>query len=79
MNLHVIYAHFLVDYYRTLYPLGRDVFLLNSLGNQIVFQVHVSYRLFCTCRFLYIQGDSGDRVNILGGGKIGHCEKESFI
>ena len=55
------------------------MFLLNSLGNQIVFQAHVSYRLFCTCRFLYIQGDSGDRVNILGGGKIGHCEKESFI
>jgi len=59
MNMHVIYAHFLVDYCRTLYPLGRDVFLLYSLGSQIVFQVHVSYRLFCTCRFLYIQGVSG--------------------
>jgi len=30
----------------------------------------------CMCLFLYIQGDSGDRVNILGGGKIGHCEKK---
>lgn len=31
MNLHVIYAHCLVDCYRTLYPLGRDVFLLYTL------------------------------------------------
>ena len=73
MNLHVIYAHFLVDCYRTLYPLGRDVFLLYSLGSQIVFQVQVSYRLFCTFRFLYIQGDPGERLSILGGGKIGYC------
>jgi hypothetical protein len=71
-----MYAHFLVDCYRTLYLLGRDVFLLYSLGSQIVFQVQVSYRLFCAFRFLYIQGDSGERVNILGGGKIGHCEKK---
>jgi len=73
MNPHVIYAHILVDCYRTLYSLGRDVFLLCTLCSQIVCQVQVSYRLFCMCRFLYIQGDS------LGGGKIGHCEKKSYI
>jgi len=61
MNLHVIYAHCLVDCYRTLYPLGRDVFLLYTLGNQIAFQVQVSYLLFCTFRFMYIQGDTGDK------------------
>jgi hypothetical protein len=76
MNLHHIYAHLLVDCYRTLYPLSRDVFLLYTLGNQIVSQVQVSYRLFCTFRFLYVQGDLWERVNILGGDKIGHCEKK---
>ena len=50
--------------------------LLYSLRSQIVFQVQVSYWMFCTFRFLYIQGDSGERVNILGGGKIGHSENK---
>jgi hypothetical protein len=26
-----------------------------------------------------IQGDSGEKVNILGGDSIGHCEKKKFI
>jgi hypothetical protein len=26
-----------------------------------------------------IQGDSGGKVNILGGDSISHCEKRSFI
>ena len=25
--------------------------------------------------YIYIQGDAGRRVNILGGNSIGHCEK----
>jgi hypothetical protein len=26
-----------------------------------------------------VQGDSGEKVNILGCDSIGHCEKEKFI
>ena len=26
-----------------------------------------------------IQGDSGGKVNILGGNNIGHCEKKKFL
>jgi hypothetical protein len=26
-----------------------------------------------------IQGDSGGKVNILGGGIIGHCEKKNLV
>jgi hypothetical protein len=55
------------------------VFLLYTLGSQIVLTAQLSFRLFCKFRFLYIQGDSGGKVNILGGDQIDHCEKKSFI
>jgi len=27
----------------------------------------------------YIQGDSGEKANILGGDNIGHCEKKAYM
>jgi hypothetical protein len=55
------------------------MFLLYTLGSQIVLTAQLSLRLFCKFRFFYVQGDWGDKVNILGGGQIGHCEKKNFV
>jgi hypothetical protein len=33
---------------------------------------------FFTCVYIALQGDSGRKVNILGGDSIGHCEKKSL-
>ena len=38
---------------------------------------HIKHVLFCAT--LYIQSDSGEKVNIWGGDSVGHYEKEVYI